>query len=243
VEFTPANSLSLILFIAIVLTVVGAVIAGTYFAKSCERNFQGPRTLLLAVLGIIAWNSLFIALSGSGFLARHSDLGFPLFFVCMITGAIVFGFSVVGRSLAVNVPLQALVLFQGFRLPLELVLHWWSRQGTIPETMTWTGQNFDFLTGIIAIAFFSFAARFKWLAWVVNVAGLVLLVNVLRVMAFSSPLPFAWPVQPKLQLILHFPYLLIGPACVSGALAGHVVLTRALTIGSGGVNPPQFTKP
>jgi uncharacterized protein YhhL (DUF1145 family) len=243
VKFTPANSLSLVLFIAIVLAVAAAVVAGIYSAKAREPQFRKSRTLLLGVLGIVAWNSLFVVLSGSGFLARHPDRGMPLFFLCMITGAIAFGLSGTGRSLAVNVPLQALVLFQGFRLPLELVLHWWSREGTIPETMTWTGQNFDILTGIMAIAFFPFAVRFKWMAWMVNIVGFVLLVNVLRVTVLSSPLPFGWPVEPKMQLILHFPYLLIGPTCIAGALAGHVILTRALTIGSGEVNRPQFRKP
>ena len=190
VEFTPANSLSLILFIAIVLTVWGAVVAGIYFAKAREPQFRKSRTLLLTVLGIILWNSIFVALSGSGFLARYPDRGFPLFVACMIVGAVAFGFSGTGHSLAVNVPFQALVLFQGFRLPLELVLHSWSRQGTIPETMTWTGQNFDIVTGIIAIAFFPFVARFKWMAWMANIVGLVLLVNVMRVMVLSSPVPF-----------------------------------------------------
>jgi hypothetical protein len=45
----------------------------------------------------------------------------------------------------------------------------------------------------------------------------------------SSPLPFAWKdVDPPLQLALHLPYALIVTVCVAGALAGHVVLTRAL---------------
>jgi hypothetical protein len=42
------------------------------------------------------------------------------------------------------------------------------------------------------------------------------------------PLPFAWGVQPPLQLVMYLPYALIGPVCVAGALAGHVILTRAL---------------
>jgi hypothetical protein len=233
VEFTPAGTFSLVIFTAILLGVAGAVIAGVCFAKAKEPGFRGPRTLLLAILGYIAWISPFIAMSGGGFLARHPDRGIPLFLACMIIGAVAFAMSPVGRSVAANVPLQTLVLFQGFRLPLELVLHWWSRLGTIPGTMTWTGQNFDVWTGIISIAFFLFVGRFRWMAWMVNIVGFVLLVNVMRVAVFSSPLPFAWPVQPKLQLLLHFPYLLIGPICIAGALAGHVVLTRALSKGAG----------
>jgi hypothetical protein len=35
-------------------------------------------------------------------------------------------------------------------------------------------------------------------------------------------------VTPPLLLALHLPYAWIGPVCVGGALAGHIVLTRAL---------------
>jgi hypothetical protein len=65
---------------------------------------------------------------------------------------------------------------------------------------------------------------------VANLVGIVLLVNVARVALLSSPVPFGWGVEPPLVLALHLPYALIGPVCVSGALLGHVVLTRALVL-------------
>ena len=112
--------------------------------------------------------------------------------------------------------------------PLELVLHAWSEQGTIPQTMTWTGANLDIVSGMISLALAPFATR-RSVAWTVNIIGFVLLMNVARVATMSSPLPFAWhDVQPKLTLIAHLPYALIGPVCVAGALAGHVILTRRL---------------
>ena len=52
--------------------------------------------------------------------------------------------------------------------------------------------------------------------------GFALLANVARVVVMSSPLPFAWGVEPPLQLGMHLPYALIVPICVGGALAGHV---------------------
>jgi hypothetical protein len=57
---------------------------------------------------------------------------------------------------------------------------------------------------------------------------MALLLNVMRVAMMSSPLPFAWDVRPPLQLVSHLPYAWIAPVCVAGALAGHLVLTRAL---------------
>jgi len=44
----------------------------------------------------------------------------------------------------------------------------------------------------------------------------------------SAPLSFAWHVSPPLLLPFHFPYFFIVPVCVGGALAGHIILTRAL---------------
>jgi hypothetical protein len=96
--------------------------------------------------------------------------------------------------------------------------------------MTWTGANFDIISGIVAIAATPFASRSRVVAWIANVVGFILLLNVGCVVILSSPLPFAWPVSPPLQLVLHLPYALIATVCVAGALAGHIVLTRALLL-------------
>jgi hypothetical protein len=49
-----------------------------------------------------------------------------------------------------------------------------------------------------------------WIAWAANLIGFLLLLNVIRVAILSSPLPFAWNVQPPLLLALHLPYAYIG---------------------------------
>jgi hypothetical protein len=108
------------------------------------------------------------------------------------------------------------------------VLHSWAGQGTIPTTMTWTGRNWDIISGIVALLACAVAGNNRRVAWVANVIGLVLLLNVMRVALLSSPVPFGWHVEPPLLLAFHLPYALIGPVCVSGALVGHIVLTRAL---------------
>lgn len=137
-----------------------------------------------------------------------------------------------GRRFATTLPLAALVGFQSFRLPLELILHEWAQQGTIPVSMTWNGSNFDIVSGMVALAAAPFAGRHRVIAWIANLVGLALLLNVMRVAVLSSPLPFAWGVEPPLQLAAYLPYVLIAPVCVGGALFGHVVLTRAL-LGNG----------
>lgn len=164
----------------------------------------------------------------SGFLAEAPMPRLPLFFAVVNLVAVAFALSPMGKTLSVGLPLSSLILFQGFRLPLELILHAWAGQGVIPTTMTWSGSNFDIVSGILAFVCYSFADKHRWVAWVFNVVGLGLLINVMRVAVMSSPLPFAWNVSPPLQLAFHVPYVLIAPVFVAGAFAGHLILLRAL---------------
>jgi hypothetical protein len=140
----------------------------------------------------------------------------------------VFALSPIGKSLSIQLPLAWIIGFQVFRLPLELVLHSWAEQGTIPMTMTWNGQNWDIVSGVVALVCAPLASRVRAAGWLANIVGFVLLLNVARVAILSSPLPFAWGLASPLQLGFHLPYAFIVPVCVGGALAGHIVLTRKL---------------
>jgi hypothetical protein len=239
--FTPAGSFSLATFIAVVGAVVTATVAGDYVAHC--RLGTPPRlakrsTLVLALL-LLLWLTATSAVVTTGVIAAAPMPRLPLFFAAANLAALLLALSPIGGRLARALPLQALVAFHAFRLPLELVLHSWAEHGTVPRTMTWTGRNFDIVTGVLAIVAAPFVnratTRGRAVAWTFNVIGLALLLNVMRVAVMSSPLPFAWKdVDPPLQLALHVPYAWIVTVCVAGALAGHVVLTRALRYPPGG---------
>jgi len=164
----------------------------------------------------------------SGWAAEQPAPRLTIFFMANNVFAIALALSPVGGWFSRSLPIAALVGFQAFRLPLELVLHDWASTGVIPQTMTWTGQNFDIIAGIAALAAAMIAGRSVVVGWAFNLFAFALLVNVIRVVALSSPLPFAWPLAQPLQLPFHLPYALIVPGAVGAALAGHVVLTRAL---------------
>jgi hypothetical protein len=224
--FTPASTGSVLAFVAILIVVVALFIFGVGHAFRGAANRR--QILRHTILSLVVWLGLLSALSGSGQLARLPFGGLPVFLALIFVVVIVAATSRFAGQLAAALPLAALVAFQAFRLPLELVLHAWAAQGTIPGAMTWTGQNWDIVTGIVALAAAPFANRFRALAWFANVVGALLLANVMRVVLMTSPLPFAWDVQPRLLLAFHLPYMLIAPVCVGGALFGHIVLTRAL---------------
>lgn len=221
-NFVPASISSVACFLAIVAAVAGAILAALWRAYGPSRIFA------LVVAGLGLWLALLSALVASGRMSALPLMGLPLFFGSILVLCAAGGLSPLGRHLAGTTPLAALVGFQAFRLPLELVLHSWAAQGTIPETMTWTGQNWDIVSGIAALLAAPFANRSRAAAWTANLIGAVLLLNVMRVAILSSPFPFGWGQQPPLLLALHLPYMLIGPVCVGGALIGHIVLTRKL---------------
>lgn len=215
------------LFVGLCGMILTAVFAGVQM--SARRAGVPPRSRLLPfALGVVLWLGAISFVVQSGVIAAEPMPRIVILFGLINVVSLAVGLSRVGGWLAMSVPIAWLVAFQGFRLPLELLLHQWAMEGTIPETMTWTGRNWDIVTGIVALVAAPWAARSRAVAWTANVVGIVLLLNVARVAMMSSPLPFAWGVTPPLQIILHLPYAWIGPVCVGGAVFGHVVLTRAL---------------
>lgn len=222
-SFTPASSGSVVAFLVIVMAVIVVFLAATH------RAFGGRlKPTLLVALGLGAWLGAMSAFVASGRMPHLPLGGLPLFFGGVLLVSTLAGLSNFGGRMATALPLGAWVGLQAFRLPLELVLHEWARQGTIPGTMTWTGQNWDIVAGTVALLAAPFATRRRGIAWGANLVGLALLLNVMRVAILSSPFPFGWGQQPPLLLAWHLPYALIGPVCVGGALFGHIVLTRAL---------------
>lgn len=223
--FTPANATSLVAFNLVLIVVLGSFWHALFRTSPVARRKKILRTgvgLSLAWLGIVSLVSASSALQMQPLPLLPAFLG-----MCNLMG-LALALSPWGTQLARGVPISKLILFQSFRLPLELVLHAWAAQKVIPQSMTWTGSNWDIVTGVVSLLAAPFADRSRVVAWAANVIGLGLLANVARVAVMSSPLPFAWPVDPPLTLAYHFPYVLIVPVCVAGALAGHVILTRKL---------------
>lgn len=230
-DFVPGSSGSVAAFVGVVAGVLAAFLVGVYRAWARTGGQAGRATARVAAATFV-WLGLIAAGVASGLMVTAPLPWLPLLFAASLGGSLVIALSRVGERLAQNLSLAALVAFQGFRLPLELILHAWGESGTIPMTMTWEGSNLDVITGVLALLCAPLAGRWRGAAWLANAVGLVLLVNVIRVVVLSSPLPFAWPdVSPRLQLGMYLPYALIAPVCVGGALAGHVVLTRALLRG------------
>jgi len=156
---------------------------------------------------------------------------FMILLLGLVTLSIVFAFGPAGRRLATYAPLWALVAVQAFRLPLELAMHALAERGIMPPQMTYTGRNFDIVTGATAIVVAALVARGIGgnrlvAAW--NVLGFALLINIIVVAVLSTPV-FAYFGQDRLNtFVTYVPFVWLPAVMVSAALAGHLIIARAL---------------
>lgn len=132
--------------------------------------------------------------------------------------------------------LAGIVAFQGFRLPLELVMHDAYREGVMPLQITFTGRNFDILTGLLALPLAWLLAHGRApgaLAWAWNLMGLGLLVNVVGVAVLSMPGPMQMlTLGPANIWVAYFPFIWLPTVLVPLALAGHILVARKLLLRS-----------
>ena len=78
----------------------------------------------------------------------------------------------------------------GFRFPLELLMHRAYVEGLMPVQMSYSGQNYDIVSGITAGALALWLGRGRAPRGVVatwNVLGFLLLVNIVTVAVVSTP--------------------------------------------------------
>jgi hypothetical protein len=217
-------------FVGIVLALCVLVVLGVWRTSPTERRTRRTAGAALGVVAVLVASAI-LAESGA-VRALAGGLAFLLYPAFWNGLALALALSPIGKSLAQALPVAALVGVQAFRLPLELVLHSWYVQGVLPVQMTYSGHNFDIVTGGLAVV----VGLFSWrrtpprvLIWGFNLIGLALLVAVVRIALLSSPVPFRSYLEgPPVELAFHAPYTWILPICVAGALFGHVLTFRWL---------------
>jgi hypothetical protein len=198
------------------------------------RNPALRRALTFAAL----WMALTGGAAASGLLARFDLRPPPMAFMFVVTVglALGLGLSRVGDTFARGLPLAVLVGLQGFRFPLELVMHAAAREGTMPHEMSFTGLNFDIVTGLSALLLLSLARPGgdlpRGLVWAWSVLGSFLLANIGCVAVLASPMIQAFGSDPAHvnRWVVHFPFVFLPTVLVACAVFGHVVVFRALAI-------------
>lgn len=195
------------------------------------RSRLGRRGVYVGLGVILGIMGVTTGLAESGAMARDTmpSPAMGLFFISNLS-AVALALSPVGRHLAAAVTPAFWLLLQGFRLPLEVVLHLWQQAGSIPIQMSWSGQNLDVITGALSLGlglWWGRNPRARWAGWLGHAVGLGLLFNVGRIALLSVPSPLQ-SFEAPLLLPFHAPYLWIVPFAVSSALFAHIVGLRAL---------------
>jgi hypothetical protein len=230
----PPSSGTTAVFVSIVAFVAMAFVVGVARGgRSEEAPSVSRRITGWAALVMIGWLALTGLVPASGLLSARVLPPPPLgYFFASVAVAAYAGTSRVGERILRGAPIGALVGFQAFRLPLELVLHAWSDEGVLPIQMTYSGHNFDIVTGILAAGMGLWALARplpRWSIWAFNAIGFALLVTVATIAVLSTPVPFRqYHNDPPVLLVYHFPYAWIVPVCVGGALMGHLLVFRWL---------------
>jgi hypothetical protein len=194
---------------------------------------RARRSALVAGLAALAWMSVTGLAAASGIFSDWTRTPPPFMGLVAAIFALAFGiaFSRLGARLSA-LPLWALVAVQSFRLPLEVVMHRLVQHGIMPEQMSYTGRNWDVLTGITAVLVAG-ALRTRLgggrlaLAW--NIVGLGLLANVLVIAIASTPRFAAFGPDHLNVFVTYVPFVWLPAVMVLTALAGHLVIFRALS--------------
>jgi hypothetical protein len=188
---------------------------------------------MLAAGGTALWLALTASAAASGvlrFTGTPPTMG--LLMASVLALALGIGLSGVGKRLAAGLPLAALVGVHAFRLPLELLMHRAFEEGVMPGQMSYTGRNFDIVTGITAIGVAGLLAAGRMPAWGVrawNWMGMALLVNVMVIANLSTPSPYrVFMNEPANVWVARAPFVWLPAVMVLTALLGHVVLFRRL---------------
>jgi hypothetical protein len=220
-------------FVVLPVLLLFALIGGTSVAWRRSGSTSSTRATSIVAVAAIGWMALTWVLAGSGVLREWTRVPppFGLLLLAIVALSAAIAFTPLGRRLALFVPLWALVGVQAFRLPLELAMHRMYERGIMPAQMTYTGRNFDIVTGITAaivaaLLASGYAGRKLAAAW--NVMGLALVLNVVIIAVLSTP-TFALFGPERLNVFVTYtPFIWLPAVMVLAAFAGHLIVFRAL---------------
>lgn len=190
-----------------------------------------------ALAGILYWAALLTVLSLLGFFSDFSRLPprIPLAIFIPLPVVLFIAFSRTGTELLRQTPPHWLVYLQAFRILVECVLWLNFLKGLMPVQMSFEGRNFDILAGLFAIpvGYFCLVKKSwpRWITLIYNIAGLLLLANIIVVSVLSMPTPLRYfHNEPANTLLGHFPFIFLPGLLVPLAYSLHIFSLRKYAI-------------
>jgi hypothetical protein len=202
-------------------------------AKAKLTVIKVPSAYVVA-FALLLWLSILSVLASIGFFRNFTALpprlivalGPPVLFTLYLL------FSKKSGQLLVITPVTSLVYIQSFRIIVELLLWLLFRRHTVPYQMTFEGRNWDILTGLSApvMAYLyrrGSITRIGLIVW--NIAGLVLLFNIVTIAVLSTPSPIrVFMNDPANTIIAEFPFIWLPGFMVPVAFLLHCMSLKQL---------------
>jgi hypothetical protein len=212
---------------------LGVLVAAAFVMLFSRRRPNRRLALAIGAALVMAGSA---AAASTGLLSRFDRVPPPM--ALMIGGVLAtglaLGLSRLGADAAREVPLTQLIGLQAFRLPLELVMHRACTLGIMPPELSYSGYNFDIVTGLgAALLYLAMASKRsvpRPVLWAWNLWGVWCLAVIFGIAVTTSPMVRLFGDDPRHvnTWVLFFPYVWLPVVMVTVAIAGHVTVTRAL---------------
>src|SRR5437762_4510717 len=231
----PTSSPVLLNLFMALTVLVAAGFPGAIFWSGVRAGLDRSRVrreTAMATFLAAAWIALTGCAASAGWLRFTRPPTMIVLFVATFVVAITFAVSPLGRRVAMQLPLAALVGFQVFRVAVEVLMHRAYLEGLMPRQMSYSGRNFDIISGLTAAGVAAWLAAGGRslrvvLAW--NVLGTLLLANIVGVALLSAPTPFrVFMNEPSNVWISQAPWVWLPAVLVLAATAGHALIYRRL---------------
>ena len=212
-------------YVSIVFILTTFLTLGIFF-RGVRDSVYHTKAAKIVVFFITFW-IFFQAIFSLGNFYKDSPTRLPLFGVLPIVLLFVGLFVFARKSFIEPLPLKILTFLSIIRIPVEIVIFWLFQNQLMPQIMTFSGWNFDILSGITApfIAWFAFRGgkinRAVLIAW--NIFALLLLIIIVSIAVLSVPLPiqkFGFE-QPNVA-VLYFPFIWLPTIIVPIILFSHL---------------------
>ncbi len=223
------------------LAVLCLILALLGLRQALQRTSWSPgrrKNIFWITTGVVAgWVILVGILAGSGWTAQFDQFPpRPLLVVFLpMVALLIIAFSKGFTTLLAAVPPHWLVLFQSFRIVVELLLWQGFLKGLVPVQMTFEGLNFDILAGVLALVAGGLMLRQKRAARTIgityNIIGLALLLNIITIAILSMPTPMRYFMnKPANIIVATFPFIYLPAVVVVLAFGFHVFSLRQLLL-------------
>ncbi|MDN5200037.1 hypothetical protein QQ008_01660 [Fulvivirgaceae bacterium BMA10] len=229
-----ASSFIILSIICLIFIFRGVKIA---LARTALSENQQKNRMILFVGVIVSWMTFISIASFRGFFRDFNELP-PKFLIILVVPLVIFIVTITVFSKPVNHLLHQisygwLTIIQSFRIVVEILLWGLFVNGTIPIQLTFEGTNFDILVGLTApVVYFMIKKNEgsgKTLLYIWNIAGLLILMNIVITAVLSTPTPFrVFHNEPANTIVTEFPYSWLPGILVPIAYTMHILSLKKL---------------